>query len=294
MQKYLGKGVKILKTAPELGLHALYKPPGSVSHRDTISGSASQIRCLIDAPYNMRNESFVTHDGSIHLLHRLDRETSGVILVATDPLVAAGVREAFRTRMIKKIYKALSFGKHTDFKYLPTLWADQYIAPGYNGCNTPLIFPEVQSQRETSPRHASKNTDKYKSPAGIRHAETMVLSAESKWLGLQHYAGAQRVPATLFTLSPQTGFTHQLRLVLQARGHPIVGDNIYGNFALQKHLHSGRPNRMFLHAQSIEAHFWAGGQQHSFAVSTESVDHNNGASFLQGWKVSLDSILLQE
>ena len=290
-----------------------------MSHRDTISGSASQIRCLIDAPYNMRNESFITHDGSIHLLHRLDRETSGVILVATDPLVAAGVREAFRTRMIKKIYKALSFGKHTDFKYLPTLWTDQYIAPGYNGCNTPLVFPEVQSQRETSPRHASKNTDivlKCKSPALVgrvgsnvqyskskqsqakespfRHAETMVLSAESKWLGLQHYAGAQRVPATLFTLSPQTGFTHQLRLVLQARGHPIVGDNIYGNFALQKHLHSGRPNRMFLHAQSIEAHFWAGGQQHSFAASTEYVDHNNGASFLQGWKVSLDSILLQE
>jgi len=124
-----------------------------------------------------------------------------------------------------------------------------------------------------------------------RQAETIVISAEKKWLALDPAAGSgsSRTPATLFTLSPQTGFTHQLRLVLQARGHPVVGDSIYGNFALHKHLLSGRPSRMFLHALAVEAFFSAGGQLHSFVASTEELDEH----LEEGWRAALRGAVLE-
>jgi len=294
LHKYLGKGVRVLNEAPELGLFALFKPSGSASHRDP--AASSTVRCLIDAPYSMKEESFLTNDGPIHLLHRLDRETSGVVLVSTDTAVAAGVREAFRARNVTKIYKALAFGAFDESAQLPALWADQYVAPGYAGTRVPRVFPSVpkSARAAESPKGKGKGQkQQQKQDKDTRQAETIVISAEKKLISLSPAAGvpSNTVPATLFTLSPQTGYTHQLRLVLQARGHPIVGDNIYGNFALHKHLLSGRPPRMFLHALAIEAFFEAGGETHSFVASAEREDEDE---HLEGdWRAELRGAVVE-
>jgi 23S rRNA pseudouridine1911/1915/1917 synthase len=148
------------------------------------------------------------------LVHRLDVETSGLVLVAKSQSAFDQLRTQFRRREISKIYWALVWGKT----------ANQGVI------ELPLAHDRRDKRRMRVVRHASSHQD------------------ERRWRATTRYRklGAAR-GITLLEVEMATGVTHQIRAHLAAIGHPIVGDALYGadhteTFGLQRH---------FLHARSL-------------------------------------------
>jgi 23S rRNA pseudouridine1911/1915/1917 synthase len=149
------------------------------------------------------------------LLHRLDVETSGVILFAKTQAAFDELRGQFRRHEISKSYLALVLGD-TD---------------GTGVIDWPLVH-------DRSDRRKMRIADGVEVNDRKRHA----------WRALTHYrkmGAAQGV--SLLEVTMTTGVTHQIRAHLAARGFPIVGDELYGG--------AGRPSfglsRHFLHAKGL-------------------------------------------
>jgi 23S rRNA pseudouridine1911/1915/1917 synthase len=148
------------------------------------------------------------------LMHRLDSETSGLVLVAKTQAAFVHLQRQFRLRRIKKTYLALVWG-NTDAR---------------SKIEIPLAHDERDRRRMTailsSPRRKTQ-----KMWEAITHCKKL-CSAH----GL-----------TLLEIAMETGVTHQIRVHLAAIGHPIVADALYGeptaeNFGLTRH---------FLHAWKL-------------------------------------------
>jgi 23S rRNA pseudouridine955/2504/2580 synthase len=147
------------------------------------------------------------------LVHRLDRETTGVILLARNDFAAAKLSEAFRERETRKIYWALTVGVPETHK---------------GKISAPLI-------KKGEVMHVSEDED-----------DEEAKSAYSLYDVLEH-AGDK---AAFIALWPWTGRTHQLRVHMQYIGTPILGDPVYGGkapaswpaaeFGKGLHLHARR------------------------------------------------------
>ena len=180
----------------------LNKPPGLATQGGT--KTARHVDGLLDA-YAGEGEP------RPRLVHRLDKDTSGVLLVARSPGSAAFFSKRFSGRSAKKIYWALVVGV-PDVKQ-GTIDAPLAKQPGSGGEKMHVDTAEGQPAR-TLYRVVDK--------AGNRAA----------WVELQ----------------PLTGRTHQLRVHLAAIGHPIVGDGKYGgpdafltgSISRKMHLHARR------------------------------------------------------
>lgn len=124
------------------------------------------------------------------LVHRLDRQTSGAILVAKTARAHRTLSKHFRERWVRKVYLALVSGKVT---------AETGVIQAPIGCD-PIQWPKWRILPEAD---------------GGRESETA-------------YRVRERFAAhTLLELEPKTGRTHQLRIHCASIGHPIVGDDIY-------------------------------------------------------------------
>jgi 23S rRNA-/tRNA-specific pseudouridylate synthase len=124
-----------------------------------------------------------------HLVHRLDKETSGVLLVAKSKPVLDQMIELFRQKKVKKTYLAIVDGAVKESKGI-------------------LIS-------RLSPKHRFQGQTVYgSSPKG--------QLAETRWVKLK-----QTPSATLLECYPITGRTHQIRVHLKEAGHPILGDYHY-------------------------------------------------------------------
>jgi 23S rRNA pseudouridine955/2504/2580 synthase len=133
------------------------------------------------------------------LVHRLDRETSGVLLVAKNDVAAARMAEAFRARTTRKIYWAITLG------------APQ---PAEGLIDAPLVKRGETMEPDSLPRDPS-----------AKPAETLYrIEATAKGVAF-------------VVLRPLTGRTHQLRVHLAACcGTPILGDRLYGGLPLPSSL----------------------------------------------------------
>jgi 23S rRNA pseudouridine955/2504/2580 synthase len=150
------------------------------------------------------------------LVHRLDRETSGCLLVARTRLAAATLARTFQTRSARKIYWALVFGQPKPAQGKISTWLKR--VPGPDG------------DMMTTARHGEKDA---------QHAVTYYSTVE-------HAAGRM----SWLTMKPTTGRTHQLRVHLQAIGHPIIGDPRY--FDIENwQLPGGIQNRLHLLARRL-------------------------------------------
>ena len=165
----------------------------------------------------------------LELVHRLDRETSGVLLLAKRRSALTHVQDQFRAqgvgRPVSKVYGALVCGD----------WPDRRKV-----IDTPLR--------------------KDLGPEGERIVRVTSAEDEEAMRALTLVSVARRWPGfTLLDVTLKTGRTHQIRVHLASCGHPIVGDERYGDFALNKQLArpSGmaeaapRLDRMFLHARRL-------------------------------------------
>ena len=196
----LGRLVKKLISDAN-GLIALHKPHEVLSHPNS---SRDIRRSLIMAPYCYREEAFVIdskmsngNQFKIWLLHRLDSSASGIILVSDNEVIANIIKQQFRDRKVKKYYKALVFGHPP---YTNMQWEDN-----------------VNVQRGTG-RLRTVSGDQL-------HANTVARV-------LQKFDDYPK--RSLLELAPITGRTHQLRYQCASRNFPIVGDEIYGDFKLNK------------------------------------------------------------
>lgn len=157
----------------------------------------------------------------LELAHRLDRETSGVLLVAKKRAALMGLHDMFREQRGDKRYLALVPGVWKEKSLQVTLPLYKYLTP--------------EGERRV---RIAKGRD-LQSPE--------VKPAETHFRLQKQYPGYALVEARL-----KTGRTHQIRVHLAALGYPIVGDDKYGDFALNKTLATGkRLERMFLHAASM-------------------------------------------
>jgi len=206
---------QILFPEPEIlyedkDLLVINKPAGIVVH-PTINN--------IDNPsiasWFLQKYSFVSNVGKDKLrpgiVHRLDKETSGVLILAKNNLAFDYLKNLFKERKIKKKYIALVRGEIK--KQQGT-----------------IDFPLIRSKKSPIKRKIVIKKNKGK-------------SALTKYKVLKRYEGY-----TLLEIFPETGRTHQIRVHLASIGFPVLGDKIYGK---SKKLNKLNLSRHFLHAQTI-------------------------------------------
>jgi 23S rRNA pseudouridine955/2504/2580 synthase len=154
----------------------------------------------------------------LELVHRLDRDTSGILLVAKKRSALKNLQDQFRERETGKTYLALVKGEWpAKLKVI-----DQPL--------NKFLLPDGERRvKVTTPED----------PDGMRSITLVKVS--------QRLAGA-----TLLEVTIKTGRTHQIRVHLASNGHPIAGDDKYGDFEWNKVLPKQGLKRMFLHAWRLQ------------------------------------------
>ncbi|MES1978195.1 MAG: RluA family pseudouridine synthase [Pseudomonadota bacterium] len=167
----------------------------------------------------------------LELVHRLDRETSGVLLIAKKRMALKLLQEQFRERETDKIYLALVGGDWAPNKRVIDKALHKYLL-------------------ENGERRVKVVANEH--PDGMRSVTLVKVKA-----AIPASPAAPSTPFTLLEVTIKTGRTHQIRVHLANEGHPIAGDDKYGDFELNKALQktvAGAPSlkRMFLHAWSLK------------------------------------------
>jgi 23S rRNA pseudouridine955/2504/2580 synthase len=167
----------------------------------------------------------------LELVHRLDKETSGLLLIAKKRLALVALQEQFRNRETGKTYAALVIG----------------------------AWPASRKVIDV-PLHKFLTTE------GERRVRTVDESNEDGRRSITLVRVAKKLgDFTLLDVTIKTGRTHQIRVHLAHEGHPIAGDEKYGDFAVNKALAKGeaaghRFDRMFLHARRLRFEHPASGE----------------------------------
>lgn len=146
------------------------------------------------------------------IVHRLDKDTSGIILIVRNQEYFYYLKKLFQTHQIKKTYIALVDGEMKEKKGI----IDKPISLKSGSVKRTVWEGKMAKEAITEYKvlkHLSKNSHKF----------------------------------TLVEVNPKTGRTHQIRIHFSAIGHPIVGDNLYGVKKKTMEI-----NRQFLHAYSLE------------------------------------------
>jgi 23S rRNA pseudouridine955/2504/2580 synthase len=159
----------------------------------------------------------------LELVHRLDRDTSGILLVAKKRSALKHLQDQFRERETGKTYLALVQGEWPARNKVIDLPLHKFLLQGKDGTEG------ERRVRVTTPED----------PDGMRSI-TLVKVAER----LQG--------CTLLEVTIKTGRTHQIRVHLASQGHPIAGDDKYGDFEWNKKLQKQGHKRMFLHAWRLQ------------------------------------------
>jgi 23S rRNA pseudouridine1911/1915/1917 synthase len=159
------------------------------------------------------------------IVHRLDKETSGLIVIAKNDFAHAKLAESFRTRAVKKIYIAL---------------VEDRLEKTQGKIELPI---------GRDPMHRTRMKAFAKQPPSARPTHVgRTREALTAWSKLAQYSAA-----TLIEVQLHTGRTHQIRVHFSATKHPLVGDTLYG---AARQLLVGKAElpvlgRQFLHAAKL-------------------------------------------
>lgn len=147
----------------------------------------------------------------VELAHRIDRDTSGVVILAKSRQALTELHELFRDGKIDKRYLALVAGKWT-----------------YGRKHVTMTLGKEEGKRQK--------------------VQVMEEGKESETIfaPVKNLRGAALVEAQILT-----GRMHQIRVQLQNLGHPILGDDRYGDFALNRQFREKGLKRLFLHSASV-------------------------------------------
>jgi len=167
---------------------------------------------------------------ALELVHRLDRDTSGCLIIAKNTIFLKEINKQFKQKSLSKVYLALVQG----------YWPDSL-----QQVNAPL--------------------QKYRLDSGEGRVR---VDADGKQ-ALTHFRVIERFgrQATLVEARLETGRTHQIRVHCRHAGHPILGDEKYGGLNLPEPL--SQVSRLCLHALRLEFHYPADGPLYSFEAAMD-------------------------
>lgn len=221
-------------------------PPVRVSQREAPPQPSNQLSSLLENAILFENDDLMVvnkpsglavHGGSgirlgliesfrqirpdhrfLELVHRLDRDTSGCIMIAKKRSSLRYIQRELREGRIQKIYRALVDGR----------WPNRRKA-----INTPLIKNQLSS--------------------GERMVRTATVDTEGAKASLTEYRIIERYQGcTLVEAKPITGRTHQIRVHCQSVGCSIIGDDKYCDEEVSKHYRPLGLKRLFLHAYQLK------------------------------------------
>lgn len=159
----------------------------------------------------------------LELVHRLDKETSGILLLAKTRAALVDLHRQIRAGTVRKQYLVLVKGKWRNIRQSVKLPLNKFVTP--------------EGERRVAVVSGT-------SAAKVMEAHT-IFTLKRRWQDF-----------SLLEAELKTGRTHQIRVHLAHLGFPIAGDDKYGDFSLNKQLArrtSGQPlPRMFLHACAVE------------------------------------------
>ncbi len=199
---------------------AIDKPSGiTVNKAETTKGEMT-IQEWAEEQFRVQNLEFRVSQGDFYnrggIVHRLDKETSGILLIAKNPDSFSNLQQQFKDRIIKKTYLALAHGK---------------VSPESGEIKVPVgrlpwnrrQFGVVAGGREALTRYSVKKVRFYKT--------------------FKEYL-------SLVEVYPETGRTHQIRVHLKYLGYPIFADFLYAGRKTQRNDRKYL-SRVFLHASRI-------------------------------------------
>ena len=213
--------VEMIKTCimyEDKRLIVINKPAGLVVHAGT--GSAFGVIELLRELYRQKQD--------LHLIHRLDKETSGCLLIAKNMMILRQVNQALKSGDVHKEYQALLQGRLHEKKIT---------------VNTPLQ------------RHRNDYGE------GQVRVDGAGKTAISKFVTVKLYRDATHVKVRI-----ATGRTHQIRVHAGSIGHPLAGDKKYGDREFNKKMRSLGLKRMFLHANKLSVPELRNTGEHQFAA----------------------------
>jgi 23S rRNA pseudouridine955/2504/2580 synthase len=189
----------------------------------------------------------------LELVHRLDRETSGILLVAKKRSALTNLQNQFRERETGKTYLALVVGAWPANKKVLDKPLHKYLLPTKDGTN-------MGKEGERRVKVTTKDDPEgMKSVTLVKIRQTLTVRPELVEGWGKSSTGSDRTGIfTLLEVTIKTGRTHQIRVHLASEGHPIAGDDKYGDFELNKALQKPSKlqtitlKRMFLHAWRLQ------------------------------------------
>lgn len=222
------------------------KPPGLVVHPGAGNRQGTLVNALLFHCRDLSGIGGVLRPG---IVHRLDKDTSGLMIVAKSDEIHRILAEDFEARRVEKHYLALVYGDLMDDEGVVDLPVGRH--------------PVERKKMSTRSRKGKK--------------------ALTRWRVRERYG-----MATLLDVAIETGRTHQIRVHLAARGYPVVGDKIYGNSrrimdisdqSLRRRFRE--MNRQALHAHRIAFTHPATGEKRAFE-SPLPQDMDDLCTFLTG------------
>jgi 23S rRNA pseudouridine1911/1915/1917 synthase len=206
------------------------KPAGLVVHPSAGHATGTLVHALLHHVKDLSGIGGVLRPG---IVHRLDKDTSGLLLVAKHDQSHRALSAALKRREIRRVYLAASWGHLTRER----ITVDAPIA--------------------RSPRHRQRMAVVASGRPAVTHLERL-----ERWRG-----------ADFLRVELETGRTHQIRVHLLSIGHPVVGDRAYGTGAARgmsgpahawSHAFVKRVPRQFLHATQLEFTHPGNGQRMRF------------------------------
>lgn len=207
------------------------KPAGLVVHPSKSSPTGTLVNALL--AYCPQIKEVGEDPSRPGIVHRLDKDVSGLLVIAKNQKFFSHLKEQFSKRLVKKEYLALAYGR---------LSRDEGT----------IDFDIVRSKRKPTRMAAMPQ----KTGSSDEPMDSRLTSPASELVG----GRAGRAALTLFEvvkkfvnysllkLTIKTGRTHQIRVHLKAIGHPIVGDKFY---FIKRYKEKIKLNRVFLHAATL-------------------------------------------
>lgn len=190
----------------------LGKPAGWITNSATTTKGQPVLQDWLARKYNYETAKDSKYRAGI--VHRLDKETSGILLVAKTKKAFANLQKQFKDRKVKKTYTALVHGR---------------VEPKSGEINVPV-------------GRLPWNRERFGVLPGGRPALTDYE--------VSNYYSKGKESFTLVQAKPKTGRTHQIRIHMKHLGHPIVADDFYAGRKTAREDRTWCP-RLFLHASQI-------------------------------------------